>query len=95
MLMNKDNLKEELTLGDLVKILRSQWQWVVGMPLFALAVASVVVQLMPTRFEANVLMQIGQPLSLGSATAVEFEPTQHLIERINSKGFRLRLHEKS
>lgn len=91
--INPRNYGDEISLIDLLRILREQWQWIVGLavvsPLLALAICTT----LPKQYEATVLLQIGKLWSSGSGSgsSTDIEPQQNLTERVNSGGFHSRL----
>jgi uncharacterized protein involved in exopolysaccharide biosynthesis len=79
---------EEVSLIELIKILQVKWLWIVGTTLVCLILSLFFIAQEPKQYEAKVIVQIGQLSGFGIASSSEIEPVQHLIERINSNGFR-------
>ena len=93
--VNSQSFDDEISLIDLLRILREQWQWIVGLAVVSPLVALAICAILPKQYEATVLLQIGKLSSSdsgsGSSSSADIEPQQNLIERVNSGGFDSRL----
>ena len=86
---------DEISLFDLVEILRKRWLWIAGLALASAAVAFIACQFVPNQYQASTLIQIGRlgniPFGSGSGSGSDVESPQTLAERANSSGFAQRL----
>jgi uncharacterized protein involved in exopolysaccharide biosynthesis len=89
--VNSKSFDDEISLSDLLRILREQWQWIVGLAVVSPLVALAICAILPKQYEATVLLRIGKLSSAGSGSGADIEPQQNLIERVNSGGFDSRL----
>ena len=93
--VNSQSFDDEISLIDLLRILREQWQWIVGLAVVSPLVALAICATLPKQYEATVLLQIGKlsgsGSGSGSGSSADIEPQQNLIERVNSGGFDSRL----
>ena len=69
---NAQNFDDEISLFDLIDVLRKRWIWIVSLTLASAATAFVVCQFIPNQYQASTLIQIGRlgniPFSSGSGS---------------------------
>jgi capsular polysaccharide biosynthesis protein len=82
---------EELSIIELLKTLRDDWATIISSALVFLLVSLAVCAALPDRYGASVMVQTGRSGFNSPNSVADIEPAQQLIERINSRGFKLRL----
>ena len=86
---NAQNFDDEISLFELVDVLRKRWIWVVTLALVSATAALVVCQFIPNQYQASTIIQIGRlgNLTTNPGSSSEIESPQALAERINTSGF--------
>jgi len=96
--MNENEMMQadEISLFDLGTKLRDGWRYVLGGTVLGVAGAGLAIALIPPRYEAVALVQVGQvgqvgqvaQLGLvGQVSSVALEPTQQVVERMKTPTF--------
>jgi uncharacterized protein involved in exopolysaccharide biosynthesis len=90
---------DEISLLEILNILREQWKWVVGLAVLAPIIALAVSLTIPSLYQAEVLLQVGRvPSGSGSGSApvssVDIEAPSQLAQRVSSGGFAVRLKDQ-
>ena len=94
-----DNFDDEISLLDLIDILRKRWYWIVGLGVISALIAFATCMFIPSQYQASTLLQIGRlgglptspSSSSSSSSSSDIESPQSLVERINNGGFAQRL----
>jgi hypothetical protein len=85
---NKLVQDDEISLFDLWGWLRSGWLYVVGSAMFGVIFAGVVITVLPPKYEAVAVGQVGQA---GMVVGSPIEPVTQTVERMKSPGFQLKV----
>lgn len=87
---------DEINLFDLVEILKNEWKIWVGTTLIGSVFASLLVLILPPKYEASAIVRVGQVGQVGQgitgATMIEALPD--VVERIQSPAFRRAVADK-
>jgi uncharacterized protein involved in exopolysaccharide biosynthesis len=101
----QDLSDDEMSLGDLIMVLRQKWHFIALTMLIALILTLTLSALIPKLYEATVIIEIGRFVSSGSGSgsgsrsgsgsgsgsgSADIEPALHLIERVNNASFNTR-----
>ena len=80
---------DEISLFDLWDKLREGWAVVVGALVLGIAGAVLALFVIPPKYEAIALVQVGQVGQVGQATPLLVEPPAQAVERLKSPAFQL------
>jgi len=83
LLAHTDQFNDELSLLDLVTFIKNNWLGILGGALTGAALGFAIAFALPSQWEANALVRIGQLGNIGAAV----EPPLQLVDRIKSQSF--------
>ena len=95
--MNKNELmqaEDEVSLFELWETLRGGWRYVVAASLLGGTLAGVAIFLLPSKYEAIAIVQVGQVGQVGQAGGLPVESAQQAVERIKTPAFQRRVVER-
>lgn len=88
--MNENEMiDDEISLFDLLEKLGQGWRYWLGGSLLGGLAAGTAIFLLPPKFEAVAIVQVGQVGQVGQAAPMRVEPPSQAAERIKSPSFRL------
>ncbi len=89
--MNENDMSQddEISLFDLWEKLREGWLAVVGGAVLGIAGAVLAIFLIPPKYEAVAIVQVGQVGQVGQATPLPVEAPAQAIERLKSPSFQI------
>ena len=79
--------KDEFSLDETLRILRSGWRWWVGGAFAGVLIAATELAMIPPQYEASCVVQMGRIWKLTSATIASAEPAGKVVERIMLQPF--------
>ena len=80
--------QDEISVRDLWRVLINQKNWVIGIPILCVLLATVGVSMAKPKWEATAVIQIGQVGSSGVGQTIQLiEPSVRAIERMKMKSF--------
>lgn len=94
--MNERELMQddETSLFDLLKKLQDGWRYVAGGMAIGVLGAGVAITLVPAKYEAIAVVQVGQVGQVGQVTSQPIEPASQAIERMKTSAFQLSVAER-
>ena len=97
--MNENEIMQgdEISLFDFWEKLRDGWRYVVGGTLLGFIGAGFAIMLLPSKYEAVAIVQVGQFVQIeqiGQTTSLPVEPPTQAIERMKTPAFQMAVAEK-
>ena len=81
--------KKELSLLDLIGVWRCNWPWIIASATVGLAISAIAMAILPQKYEAEMLIQVGQVGQVGQVRSALVELPSQAIERMRSGAFQL------